>query len=134
VTITLLMGEPPERDAFILDQGFSYSREHWTSRLPNADQWPTILDGRPAAGRWPFLDRRDVFVMADIQSPEDAVHLFVAACVWGTGVPGRDVSPRVKVLRDNPGAGRHLLAAIAAMRWTGRSPGTGPCTRVELTG
>jgi hypothetical protein len=52
---SLFMGEPPKRDASILDQGFSYSRDHWTSRLPNARQWPTALDDRPALGKWPYL-------------------------------------------------------------------------------
>jgi len=119
---TLLMGEPPERDTVVLDQGISYSRDHWTSRLPTSDQWPLFLDGGPAGAKWPFLDRRGVFALADVQSPEDAVHLYVAACVWGCGLKARDVSRRVKVLRDNPETGRHLLAAITTLREDGPVP------------
>jgi hypothetical protein len=122
VSTSLFVGAPPARAAFVLDQGFTYSRDHWTSRLPNARQWPTTLDDRPASGKWPYLDRRGVFALADVQTPEDAVHLYVAACVWGTGLSGRNVSRRVKVLHDNPDAGRHILAAITTMREDGPVP------------
>jgi hypothetical protein len=122
MTTAVMKGAPPERDGFVLEQGFSYSRDHWTSRLPNADQWPPSLDGGPVRGKWPVLDRRGVFALEDVQSPEDAVHLYVAACVWDSGLSGRKASRLARVLRDNPDAGRNLLAAITTMREHGPVP------------
>ena len=133
MTIALMTGAPPERDGFGLEQGFSYSRDHWTSRLPNADQWPPSIDGGPVRGKWPVLDRRGVFALEDVQSPDDAVHLYVAACVWDSGLSGRKVSRLARVLRDNPDAGQGHSPPSPPCVSTGRSPHTAPSTRVELT-
>ena len=63
--------------------------QHGVSGLGFADncevlpgQWPATLDEGPVSAWWPFLDRRAVFAMRDVQSPEDAVHLYVAASIW----------------------------------------------------
>jgi hypothetical protein len=131
---SIFIREPPARAAFILDQGFSYSRDHWTSRLPHERQWPTNLDRRPTGPKWPSLDRRGVFALADVQKPQDAVHLYVAAYVWGTGLSARGVSRRVNCCATTPKPDRTSWPPSPTCAKTGPFPPTAPSTGVELTG
>lgn len=119
---TLFAGVPPDRDEFILSQSVSYSPKHWLDRLPNDEQWPRALDDMQASGRWPQIDRRGVFSFAPPADAICAVHLYVAASVWGTGLKARNVARRVRALTENPAPGDRLLSAINVLYRDGPVP------------
>lgn len=113
---------PPARDgAYLLGQQFPFSREHWLRHLPDAAFWPRALDLCPVVGRWPVIDRRTAFAVA--QRAEDdlsAVHALVAAYVWGAGLKARTAARLRFIFDANPsGIGESLLTALRAARTEG---------------
>jgi hypothetical protein len=44
-------GAPPDRDAWVLAQGFRFSPEKWRNNLPDPAMWPPELDDAPEADR-----------------------------------------------------------------------------------
>jgi hypothetical protein len=116
----LFSEQPPDRERYILGQGFAYCPHHWTDRLPDPNMWPAELASRPPEGRWPRIYRRDVFDFARrLRKPLDAIHLYVAASAWGVGTKARLVTRRVWVLDRNNDPGVTLRDAARALRAQG---------------
>ncbi|MFF9351537.1 hypothetical protein [Streptomyces sp. NPDC014734] len=93
---------PPGREAYVLAQAISFDPQQWISRLPNDEWWPRRLADLPRVGRWPIVDRRSVFRMAEhTDTPEGRRDLLMAALVWGTGTRAREVARRARVFHAN---------------------------------
>ncbi|MGX1886861.1 8-oxoguanine DNA glycosylase OGG fold protein [Streptomyces sp. NPDC055287] len=98
----LFRDPPPDRESYVLSQAIPFSPQHWLTRLPVQDWWPKALDIVPAPNRWPTVDRRTVFRMAEqtgtLRQRRD---LLIAALVWGTGTSAQRVARRTRILHDN---------------------------------
>jgi hypothetical protein len=108
-------GTPPDRDQAVLGQAVPFSPDSWRDRLPRPDLWPPELDALPPGpGRWPRLDRRTVFRVAErAADPPGAMQALVAAAVWGTGTQGLGRARRLRVLDgDTDQTGIRLAAAV----------------------
>ncbi|MFF1945132.1 hypothetical protein ACFVWF_23685 [Rhodococcus qingshengii] len=140
---TLLFdAEPPDRE-WVLEQGFNFNRDRWKKLIPQQSAWPAELDACSMVGRWPYVDRRQVFDVArrvgsGSDDPTGATQLYVAAAVWGTGTSALDVSRRIKVLKE-PDVDMHLAAALKILQVEGpvsayRSLSIGGSHRVKNLG
>jgi hypothetical protein len=93
-----------------------FSPDSWRDRLPRRDLWPPELDGLPSPGpgRWPRLDRRTVFQVAErAAQPLGATQALVAAAVWGTGTQGLGRARRLRVFgNDADEIGARLTGAV----------------------
>ncbi|USA02728.1 hypothetical protein NCG97_21945 [Streptomyces lydicamycinicus] len=98
----LFVDPPPDRESYVLEQAVSFNPDQWITRLPNDEWWPKRLDDLPCVGRWPAVDRRTVFHMAeDANTSEGRRELLMAALVWGTGTKAREVARRARIFREN---------------------------------
>lgn len=110
------LGAPPDRDAWVLAQGFRFSLEKWRDNLPDPAMWPPELDDAPEADRegQQIVDRRIVFRIGErATDPLGAVQTLVAASVWGTGTGARGGYRRRLVLSPGVEVVGKLLAAAA---------------------
>jgi hypothetical protein len=93
---------PPDRDSYVLGQSIPFNPEQWVKRLPSSDWWPKRLADLPLVGRWPAVDRRTVFELAENAVAREARrHLLVAVLVWGTGLGAREVARRARIFDAN---------------------------------
>lgn len=115
---------PPDRESYILGHAMSLSPVHWLDRLPGSEMWPPALDSLPRGKKWPQIDRRTLFSMAEeVTTPLAAVHWYIAVCAWGVGLGARNVARRVRVLRDTTNAGQRILEATTVLRSEGAVAG-----------
>lgn len=108
-------GTPPDRNQAVLGQAVPFSPDSWRGQLPLRDMWPTELDALPPGPRrWPRLDRRTVFRVAErAAQPPGAIQALVAAAVWGTGAQGLGRARRLRVFDgDTDQIGIRLAAAV----------------------
>ncbi|WP_425245350.1 hypothetical protein [Streptomyces sp. NEAU-NA10] len=92
----------PDRDSFVLGQAIPFNPDQWITRLPSGEWWPKRLAGLPRVGRWPTVDRRTVFQVAEqADTPEGRRDLLIAALVWGSGTKAREVARRVRIFHEN---------------------------------
>lgn len=92
---------PPDRDAYVLGQAIAFNPDQWITRQPSGEWMPRGLADLPRAGRWPTVDRRTVFRMAEhADTPQGRRDLLIATLVWGTGTNAREVGRRVRIRVD----------------------------------
>ncbi|MGR3937092.1 8-oxoguanine DNA glycosylase OGG fold protein [Streptomyces sp. BRA346] len=92
----------PDRDSYVLGQAIPFNPDQWIARLPSNEWWPKRLAALPRVGRWPAVDRRTVFQLAEhVGTLEGRRDLLIAALVWGTGTNAREVARRARIFHEN---------------------------------
>ncbi|MGW7237083.1 8-oxoguanine DNA glycosylase OGG fold protein [Streptomyces sp. NPDC054804] len=98
----LFRDPPPDRDSYVLGQAIPFNPDQWIKRLPSSEWWPERLTDLPRVGRWPTVDRRTVFGVAECaDAPEARRELLIAVLVWGTGTRAREVARRTRIFHEN---------------------------------
>ncbi len=108
-------GAPPARDTYVLGQAAPFPAARWKELLPDPAWWPEELDACPRGHKWPLLDRRTVFTIAQrAGDPLGAVQTLVASCVWGTGTSAQSVTRVARTLgqQDLP---QRLVDVVTAL-------------------
>lgn len=106
-----------DRQKFVLWQAIPYNPRRWRKRLRDPDAWPDALKERGEGGRWPTVNREQVFVVGEAATnPRGAVHTYVAAAVWGTGTSAQGVDRAARVLDDDPSRVGQDLAHAAQLQ------------------
>lgn len=103
----------------VREQSVDYYPRHWRKSWPSDLALPVVLgdDGRAS------LTRADVFTeAAAVETPSDAVSLYVTVCSWGSGSKAQSIARRVRVLGD-PAAPKFLLRSLARVRSEGAVAG-----------
>jgi len=96
-------------------QSVNYYPRHWCKSWPSDLARPEGLgtDGRVS------LTRADVFTQAaTVETPSDAVSLYVAVCSWGSGIYAQSITRRARVL-GNPAAPMLLMRSLTRVRAEG---------------
>ena len=109
-------GAPPDREAWVLAQGFPFSLKKWREELPDPDMWPPELEAAPDSDREGLqtVDRRTVLGIGEqATEPLEAVRTLVAAAVWGTGTGARGRYRRCLALSQGVAVVGNVLAAAA---------------------
>ena len=114
-------GDPPEREAWVLQQWSGFDPQRWKKSLGRMEWWPEELDACPVEGRWPRVTRQTVMgVGGRASEPLGAIHTYVAAAVWGAGTRARSVTREIRVVADNSeDPGERLSAAVRTMLGSG---------------
>ncbi|MFC7401944.1 hypothetical protein [Citricoccus sp. GCM10030269] len=104
-------GGPPT-DEDVRQQGFHWSTAQWRKRWPSELTLPEQL--HEEAPTRPYITRQDVFERAKrVETPSDAVELFLLMAAWGTGTKARSIARVVPVLHQD-GAPERLLSSTRA--------------------
>ncbi len=84
----------PDRESYVLAQGFSRDIEKCKALLPDSRMWPTELDEAPMSGTRRLVDRGLIFRIAERASSDKgdewaATQLHAAIAIWGAppGMP-----------------------------------------------
>jgi len=115
-------GDVPDREAYVLGQGFSRDIEKCKGLLPDTRMWPMELDEAPLSGTRRLIDRGLIFRIAERASSDKedewaATQLHAAIAVWG-GPPGM---PMTRAFRpfSQPNVTRNLSEALRVVRSEG---------------
>ncbi|WP_338324113.1 hypothetical protein [Micromonospora costi] len=114
--------EPPTRERYVLDHGFSFNPTTWRRRLPAPIDLPTFLSGLPLNGPWPRISRGDLLrAGAEAHTGRAARDILIAAYVWGHGLPSRRGPARLQRVLDLNGGDtdRWLGEAVSILRSEG---------------
>lgn len=89
--------EGPPSDAQVRGQEIEFWADHWLKRWPDDLTVPDFLE----PGAKFQVSRQDLFDQAkQVNSPEEALALYVRTAGWGTGTKPRSVSRSAKVLES----------------------------------
>ena len=87
-------------DADVRQQGFHWSTAQWRKRWPSELALPEQL--HEEAPPRPYITRQDVFDRArKVETPSDAVELFLLMAAWGTGTKARSIARVASVLHQD---------------------------------
>ncbi|WP_378041036.1 8-oxoguanine DNA glycosylase OGG fold protein [Citricoccus parietis] len=104
-------GAPTDED--VRRQGFHWSPAQWRKRWPSELALPEQL--RDEALTRPYITRQDVFDRARrVETPSDAVELFLLMAAWGTGTKARSIA-RVALVLHQDRALEKLLSSHQAV-------------------
>lgn len=114
--------DPPDRDTYVLDQGFTRDVTYCKSLLPDERMWPAELDVLEGTGGRRRIDRRTIFTIAEraTASADDAwaaAQLHAAIVFWGAP-PGQSMVRAVRPFSD-PTAPQKLTEALRVVRGEG---------------
>ncbi len=114
---------PPQREEYVLGQGFTRDPAYCKSVLPDERMWPCELDQLPTNPNGRIrIDRKLVFAIAqraiaELAEPWAAMQLHAAIAFWGAP-PGQSTSRAVKPLSSETASSR-LPEAITVLRGEG---------------
>lgn len=80
------LGDPPDREQWVLGQGVEFDPEHWRAHLGDDTYLPSEFATLPRSKGYRVIDRGTVHGIAHrATGPLGALHTYVAAAVWGSG-------------------------------------------------
>jgi hypothetical protein len=96
--------DPPDREQFVLDQGFTRDLGYCRGLLPDARMWPAELDQCTVTNGRGRIDRRALFeiasrVVGDSADRWAAIQLHAAIVFWGAP-PGQSMVRAVRPFTD----------------------------------
>jgi hypothetical protein len=114
--------ESPDRETYVLDQGFTRDVTYCKALLPDERMWPAELDVPAGTGGRRRIERRMIFAIAEraAASPDDAwaaAQLHAAIAFWGAP-PGQSMVSAVRPFSD-PTAPQKLTEALRLARGEG---------------
>jgi hypothetical protein len=99
----------------VREQSVNYYPRHWLKSWPNDLAVPEVFGDEGRAS----LTRADVFTQAaTVETPGEAVCLYVAVCSWGSGIYAQSITRRARVL-GNPAAPMLLMRSLTRVRAEG---------------
>ena len=112
----------PDRESYVLSQGFSRDVEKCKALLPDSRMWPTELAEPPMSGTRRLIDRGLIFRIAerawtDREDEWAASQLHAAIAVWGAP-PGIPMTRAIRPLAES-GVGQKLAQAMRLVRGEG---------------
>lgn len=95
----------PDRESYVIGQGFSRDFEKCKALLPDSRMWPTELDEAPLSGTRRLIDRGLIFRIAerawtDQRDEWAAAQLHTAIAVWGAP-PGIPMTRAIRPLAES---------------------------------
>lgn len=112
----------PDRESYVLGQGFSRDVEKCKALLPDSRMWPPELDEAPISGTRRLVDRGLIFRIAERASSDNedewgASQLHTAIAVWGAP-PGMPMTRAFRPFSE-PNVSRNLSEALRVVRGEG---------------
>lgn len=112
----------PDRESYVLGQGFRRDIEKCKALLPDSRMWPPELDEAPMSGTRRLVDRGLIFRIAERASSDNedewaASQLHAAIAVWGAP-PGIPMTRAIRPLAES-GVGHKLSQAMRLVRGEG---------------
>ncbi len=112
----------PDRESYVLAQGFSRDIENCKALLPDSRMWPTELDEAPMSETRRLVDRGLIFRIAERASSAKgdawaATQLHTAIAIWGAP-PGMPMTRAFRPFSE-PNVSRNLSEALRVVRGEG---------------